>query len=145
MKVEYEEIIIDWSSQTLIVNNQIPESVVNKKDCLYMIYGNHHIYGHTLLYIGKSIDAKRRLEQHLKSVFGYVNGLSIAFGEVKRGLESKRLEIPESILIANHKPAFNKEYIHTLDNEAMKEKIIIINNGDNGMLKTCCTNFWWVD
>ena len=21
----------------------------------------------------------------------------------------------------------------------------VINNGDNEMLKTCCTNFWWVD
>lgn len=26
---------------------------------------------------------------------------------------------------------------------AKLKKIILINNGNNGMLKTCCTNYWW--
>ena len=55
------------------------------------------------------------------------------------------LEIPESILIASHKPSYNKEFIHDLSLEAKQRKIIVINNGHHAMLKTCCSNFWWVD
>ena len=139
--MEYQEIIIDWEAKKPI--NDFIESEIEKRDVLYQIYGNHHIYGRdTLLYIGISTNFKNRIRSHLEGIFGPVNNLSISIGRI--GNYKGRLEIPESILIANHKPSHNKEYIHYLDEEAMKNKIIIINNGDNGMLKTCCTNFWWL-
>jgi hypothetical protein len=80
----------------------------------------------------------------LKGVFQFVNNKSVSLGVINEDFYG-RLEIPESILIANHKPAFNKEYIHSVDQSAMEFKTIIINNGNNGMLKTCCTNYWWVN
>ncbi len=136
-KVEYQEIIIDWKERQSI------ESAIGEK-VLYQIYGDHHIYGrNTLLYIGKSVNVANRFEAHLKSVFGYVNNLSVSIGELKN--YDGDLEIPESILIANHKPSHNKDFIHDLASKAKANKIIIINNGNNEMLKTCCTNFWWVD
>ena len=76
-----------------------------------------------------------------------MHNLSVSFGNVEcydDNLEMD-LEVPESILIASHKPSYNKEFIHDLPQKAKQHKIIIINNGDNGDLKTCCTNFWWVD
>jgi len=142
--VEYQEIIINWSERVSINSvNDFEQSDVEKNNVLYQLYGDHHIYGRdTLLYIGKSTNAENRIKAHLNSVFGRVNNLSVSIGEITDYNES--LEIPESILIANHKPSFNKEFIHDLSSEAKQHKIIIINNGNNEMLKTCCTNFWWV-
>jgi hypothetical protein len=83
------------------------------------------------------------MKAHLNGVFGYVNNLSVSIGKIEN--YGEELEIPESILIANHKPSFNKDFIHDIHSEAKQHKIIVINNGNNGMLKTCCTNFWWVE
>lgn len=139
--VEYEEIIIDWTERKNIEDVEKIES-----NTLYQIYGNHHIYGKdVLLYIGISKDNIARIKQHVKGVFGYVHNLYISLGTIEKKLNGEKFEIPESILIANHKPAFNKEYIHTIDSNAMEHKIIVINNGHHGVLKSCCTNFWWVD
>lgn len=137
--VKYQEIVIDWSG----LKDLKESTILGEKDVLYQIYGNSHIYGlNTLLYIGKTNQmAKSRLAQHIKGVFGYCHDLKFSVGTVGHN----KLEVPESILIANHKPCFNKEYIHTLDPDAMKHKIIIINNGNHLMLKNSCTNFWWVD
>jgi len=46
-------------------------------------------------------------------------------------------------LIANYQPFYNKDFIHDLSAGAKKDKIIIINNGDHGMLKNRCKNYWW--
>ena len=83
------------------------------------------------------------MRAHLNGIFSFVNNLSVSIGRIDNYDES--LEIPESILIACHKPSYNKEFIHDLSPKAKQHKIIVINNGDNEMLKTCCTNFWWVD
>ena len=95
------------------------------------------------LYIGKSVYADNRMRAHLNGIFSFVNNLSVSIGKIDNYDES--LEIPESILIACHKPSYNKEFIHDLSPKAKQHKIIVINNGNNEMLKTCCTNFWWVD
>lgn len=138
---EYQEIIIHWSEKKPIDENVFEKETEN---VLYQIYGDHHIYGRdTLLYIGISSNVRNRFKAHLKGVFGYVHGLSISIGKTE--FCDNSLEIPESILIANHKPSHNKEFIHNLCSEAKKWKIIVINNGNSGLLKTCCTNFWWVD
>jgi len=137
---EYKEIIIHWSKRINI--DEIKE--LDTDNVLYQIYGDHHIYGRVvLLYIGKSINAETRIKAHLKSFIGRVNNLSVSIGKIDN-YNDNLLEIPESILIANHKPSHNKEFIHDLTPDAKKHKIIVINNGNNEMLNTCCTNFWWV-
>lgn len=137
---QYQEIIIHWEDRKSIESlESIGES------SLYQIYGNHHIYGRdVLLYIGISKNASKRFSQHIRGVFGYVNDLTVSVGKIEKFSDNLNLEIPESILVANHKPSYNKEFIHNLSPTAKQHKIIVINNGNNGMLKTCCTNFWWV-
>jgi hypothetical protein len=139
---KYDEIVIHWSAKYKL--NESDKLDLFKENVLYQIYGDSHIYGRdTLLYIGKTDRAIGvRLSEHLKSFFKFANNLSVSVGQLEIPL--KNLEVPESILIANHKPSFNKEYIHDISTEAKSYKIIIINNGDNYMLKTCCTNYWWV-
>ena len=138
----YSEIVIQWSPKMEITDpkvNSFPENV------LYQLYGDSHLYGRdVLLYIGKTNrKVEERLSEHIKSVFGFVNNLSISVGKIiNYPVES--LEVPESILIANHKPSFNKEYIHLLADGATDSKIIIINNGHCLSLKSSCTNYWWV-
>lgn len=141
----YTEIIIHWGKRKQI--DDLKEFEITDKKVLYQIYGNHHIYGRNiLLYIGKSINVNRRLDQHLKSVFNFVNNRSVIIGTIDdEFFKEEDLEIPESILIANHKPSFNKEFIHELSPKAKQYKILVINNGNHEMLKSCCTNFWWVD
>lgn len=144
-KAEYTEIIIDWKPPVRLYKLEDIQTIKDStENVLYQIYGDSHIYGqNTLLNIGISLNASTRFYQHLTGVFGYANNTSIRIGHLATNVDS--LEIPESILIANHKPSFNKEFIHDLSPLAKRNKIIVINNGDYGMLKSCCTNFWWVD
>ena len=142
---EYQEIIINWSNrQTIQTIDDLAKCTDDRHNVLYQLYGDHHIYGRdTLLYIGKSVYADNRMRAHLNGIFSFVNNLSVSIGKIDNYDES--LEIPESIFIACHNPSYNKEFIHDLSPKAKQHKIIVINNGDNEMLKTCCTNFWWVD
>ena len=141
---EYQEIIITWSRREKIrTASDLQKIDEDRHNIFYQIYGDHHIYGRDiLLYIGISTFADNRFKTHLNGVFSFVNNLMVSIGKCETTIEN--LEIPESILIANHKPSFNKEFIHDLPAKAKESKIIIINNGNNEMLKTCCTNFWWV-
>ncbi len=142
---DYEEIVVDWSKRYKINSlNDIKKIDTCKTNVLYQLYGDHHIYGRdVLLYIGISSCADNRMKAHLNGIFGYVNNLSVSFGKIAHYNDS--LEIPESILIACHKPSYNKEFIHDISPQAKIHKIIIINNGNNEALKTCCTNFWWLN
>lgn len=141
---DYTEIIINWESR-----QRWDEKVFRKigeRNVLYSIYCDSHIYGRDVLaYIGKTNQRfQDRLDQHEKSFFKFADNLNYSIGVLEESF-SNQLEIPESILIANHKPFFNKEFIHDIHNEAKKRKIIIINNGNHGTLKNACTNFWWVE
>ncbi|SFT36309.1 GIY-YIG catalytic domain-containing protein [Lishizhenia tianjinensis] len=152
----YQEIIIDWTASEKVnslndFKSKFGNVLEQKTDFLYQIYGDHPVYGrNVLLYIGISKQIKGRMNQHLKGIFSYVHNKTISIGQVDEKYRFK-LEKLESILIANHKPAFNKEYLHNLDSSAMQVdtqddgKIIVINNGEYGCLQTSCTNFWWVD
>lgn len=144
---EYEEILINWQSKERINierRQDLEIENVPSQGVLYQLYGDHHIYGRdVLLYIGITKDPFIRLKTHFKGVFKLVENTSVSVGRCAN--YEGNLEIPESILIANHKPAYNKNYIHFLHHEAMKRKIIVINNGYSGMLQTCSTNYWWVD
>lgn len=142
---EYQEIIINWEERKELKSlDDIINNSSNPEDVLYQLYGDSHIYGRdVLLYIGISTNKEKRLSQHLKGVFGLIQNLSFSIGKIK-SQPSVELEIPESILIANHKPSYNKEFIHFLSSNATSHKIIVINNGYHGMLKNCCTNYWWI-
>lgn len=155
---EYQEIIINWKFQ----EKWDPESFSERhnKDVLYQIYCDSHIYGRNVLaYIGKTNQSfAQRYSQHEKSFWKFANNINYAVGtidtksleylkELNKNEDLKEfeniLEIPESILIANHKPFYNKDFIHDISSMAKNHKIIIINNGDHGMLKNSCTNYWW--
>lgn len=141
---DYKEIIIDWSFK----ERWNPDAFKSEHNTnvLYQIYCDSHVYGrNALAYIGKTDQSfKQRFSQHERSFWQFANNINYAVGEIKvQNFES--LEIPESILIANHKPFFNKDFIHDISTLAKKEKIIIINNGNHGSLKNSCTNYWWVN
>ena len=139
---EYQEVIINWTPLMEVEN--LKENGLEYNNVLYQIYGDSPIYGKdVLLYIGKTVNAESRIKTHLKGVFGRVNNLKISIGTFKNF--DDKLEVPESILIANHKPSFNKEYIHLVNEEATKQKIIILNHGSRGALTACCTNYWWIN
>ncbi|MEX0810737.1 MAG: hypothetical protein WD048_00885 [Chitinophagales bacterium] len=141
---EYLEIVIDWKHKKKW--NPDNFELIHNKNVLYQIYCDSHIYGRDVLaYIGKTDQTfEQRFTQHEKSFWRNANNVNFAVGEIK-DQSFGTLEIPESILIANHKPFFNKNFIHNLSPEAVSRKIIIINNGEHGMLKNSCTNFWWYD
>lgn len=105
---EYQEIIINWSNrQTIKTIDDLAKCTDDRHNVLYQLYGDHHIYGRdTLLYIGKSVYADNRMRAHLNGIFSFVNNLSVSIGKIDNYDES--LEIPESILIACHKPSYNK-------------------------------------
>jgi hypothetical protein len=164
---EYTEIVIDWKyhrswfseriDRNKILSKDIIDqnAILDKKGIVYQIYCDSHIYGQDVLaYIGITTDSfKNRFNQHLKSYFSFANSISFRIGIISESdkilLEEldglKGLEGIESILIANHKPFFNKEYLHYLDKSVLDKKCIIINNGNHGSLKNSCTNFWWVN
>lgn len=140
MKSEYTEIVIDWVNLSEIEKNYKTKSV---GQYLYCVYCDSHIYGNDVLaYIGKTNNYSVRENQHLKSFFKFANNVRFVIGFFEEVQE--KLEIAESILIANHKPFYNKEFIHDLCSEAKSKKIIVINNGNHGMLKNSVTNYWWV-
>ncbi|MCH8555613.1 MAG: GIY-YIG nuclease family protein [Schleiferiaceae bacterium] len=140
--MEYTEIIINWEK----VNNIEKEANdIDGIGGLYCVYCDSHIYGKDVLaYIGQTINFRQRLEQHMSSFFKYANNVRFVFGKIaeKYGLSFSDVE---SILIANHKPFFNKTNIHDISENAKRQNIIIINNNDHGSLKSCVTNYWWVN
>lgn len=142
MKVEYLEIVIEWENY----NSDTISEKYDKKDkgqYLYCVYCDSHIYGRDVLaYIGKTNNYEVRNNQHLKSFFKFANNVRFVIGFLDKSLDN--IEVAESILIANHKPYYNKEFIHDLCPEAKSQKIIILNNGNHGMLKNSVTNYWWV-
>lgn len=143
--MEYQEIVINWGSENSLEKFQNLRTQLSLKNGLYQIYGDSHIYGRrTLLYLGQTKrNFSERMDEHLSSALGFANNLSFIFGEIID--KTIELSIPESILIANHKPSFNKDYIHDISDNAKENKIIVINNGNHGMLKSCSTNYWWVE
>jgi hypothetical protein len=137
----YREIIIDWKKETDIKEDELKQFSNSK--FLYCVYCDSHIYGRDVLaYIGKTIHYKVRQEQHGKSFLQFASNVRFVIGFFND--ESINLHIPESILIANHKPSYNKEFIHAISSDAKKIKTIVINNGDHGSLKNAVTNFWWM-
>jgi hypothetical protein len=143
---EYNEIVINWKSFKSI--DSLNENWAEKREIVYQIYCDSHIYGRDVLaYIGytDNVFMKRYKKGFGNSFLKYANNVSFSIGEIKRSNVKVKIQTIESILIANHKPFFNKEYLHEVTPEAMEQKIIIINNGNHGSLKNSCTNYWWVN
>lgn len=155
---KYKEVVIDWKyhkswfSETKEGNKILSQDIIDdkstldKKGIIYQIYCDSHIYGaEVLAYIGITTDSFRtRFNQHLKSYFTFANSISFRIGIIEEVENKTELEGIESNLIANHKPFFNKEYLHYLDKSVLDDKYIIINNGNHGSLKNSCTNYWWI-
>jgi len=138
----YKEIVIDWINEENINEEVVTKYIVGKY--LYCVYCDSHIYGRDVLaYIGQTNNYKLRQYQHTRSYFQFANNERFVIGFFSQ--EDFILNTPESILIANHKPFYNKQYIHDLASEAKCDRIIVINNKSHGSLKTAVTNFWWVD
>lgn len=122
---------------------------VPDKSGLYQIYGWSETYGeNALLYIGKAVSLKTRLDQHLNqdSSISRQQALSIRYAvykvnEAEKGLFN--LEALESILIAVHKPSMNSQNINSL--RSIKEPVLIQNHGERGALNIQITNSYWVD
>ena len=85
----------------------------------YCIYGLHKSYGQdVLLYIGETKETdttnrsfETRLREHLSTRFWYHTNLSVSLGICEVALEHKAVKLIESILIAAHKPALNRNCI----------------------------------
>jgi len=138
----YKEIIIDWFNEEDINEEVISKYVKDKY--LYCVYCDSHLYGRDVLaYIGQTNNYKLRQYQHTRSYFQFAQNERFVIGFFSK--DDFNLSTPESILIANHKPFYNKQYIHDLAPDAKLSRIIVINNESHGSLKTAVTNFWWVD
>lgn len=146
MQILFNIIEINWSIQSISIDDafNLNEKInqIEGKNILYQIYGYSPIYGNTLLYIGISKNADRRFNQHLRALFGRGLDLKLVIGNVESGIAGE-LEIAESILINLHKPSYNSEYINDIYFKAKKERYLILNKGNRGLLQLECSNIWW--
>jgi hypothetical protein len=107
----YFEIIINWSKKEDLNPEETKQFVDGKY--LYCVYCDSHIYGRDVLaYIGQTNNYGKRNNQHMRSFFQFAQNVRFVIGFTNHA--DLNLDIPESILIANHKPFYNKEFIHDL-------------------------------
>ena len=113
---------------------------------LYQIYGRHHVYGaNVLLYIGATCGSDggvrtyaNRLREHLSDRFYERTELSVYLGPCAH--DRKTILLAESILIAAHSPALNRNHV---DWSVKHERRILIRNWDFiGSLSPMCSNMW---
>lgn len=120
-----------------------------KDSGFYCIYGSHPVYGpDVLLYIGETKISEKgqrffftRFEEHLKGRFWYHQNLSYSTGVSNQPLSNSQTLILESILIAAHKPALNRDHI-----DCAKEgsEMYLIRNWDfPGVLQFECSGGYW--
>lgn len=115
----------------------------------YCIYGSHPVYGSdVLLYIGEtkiSGNGQRcfsiRFEEHFKGRFWYHQNLSYSTGVTDQLLSNSQTLILESILIAAHKPALNREHIDCAKEGS--EEYLIRNWDFPGALQFECSGGYW--
>jgi hypothetical protein len=111
---------------------------------LYQLYGDSLLYGRdVLLYIGQAGSLASRLGPELvNSRMIRVNNLSVRVALCDREL----LDVAESVLIANHKPSMNAEYVHSPKSPEATERLYLVqNHGDRGALTLQVTNSYWCD
>ncbi|MAP34697.1 MAG: hypothetical protein CME75_02670 [Halomonas sp.] len=115
----------------------------------YCIYGSHPVYGSdVLLYIGEtklSQGGQRnfsvRFDEHFKGRFWYHQNLSYSTGVADQPLSNSQTLILESILIAAHKPALNRDHIDRAKEGS--ERYLIRNWDFPGVLQFECSGGYW--
>lgn len=109
---------------------------------VYQIYGDSLLYGRdALLYVGQASSLATRLgPEMMNSRMVRLNNKHIRIAPCEREL----LDVAESILIANHKPSMNSEYVHSPKSPEATELLYLIqNHGDRGSLTLQVTNSYW--
>jgi hypothetical protein len=143
-EITFEVVTLEWERVQLPARSTWPgiEGIPDDVAGLYQVYGHSPVYGpHSLLYIGQGDPVKRRLEQHFSadSALSRQQWLSLRWARLDAGL----LDAVESILIANHKPSFNSEYINA---PCMTDRPVMVqNHGERGALILQVTNSYWLD
>lgn len=97
-------------------NEVMEQGQDDHKAGLYMIYGNHPVYGtNVLLYIGRTFkNTKNRIENHELIAYPELD-CQIYFGypiiQVDEAVESisEKIEVAEALLIERHFPALNRQ------------------------------------
>lgn len=124
----------------------IPIDLLNSYG-LYQIYGRHPVYGqNVLLYIGETKNNndikrnfKKRLSEHVGGRFWFHTNLAVHLAPCD--FDEKTILNAESILIAAHKPALNKEHIDKAKKDA--NNILVRSWSFLGSLQPECTGDYW--
>lgn len=149
---------IYWTERTKLRYDAEREEYIppNTKDAdgngFYCIYGRHPVYGpDVLLYIGETKEAesrrsfRKRIVEHLKGRFWYHANLSVSLGtpDATLKLQPQEICLIESILIAAHKPALNRQHIDRALDGAQR---FLIRNWDfmEALQHECSGQYWRV-
>ena len=133
-----------WDYEKISLPNQKEE-----KTGFYCIYGRHPVYGRdVLLYIGEtkpnelnSRSFSVRFKEHFNGRFWQHINLSVHVGTTQAKLDASEFTLVESILIAAHMPALNRQYID--GSSSNSKKFVIRNYGFLGSLIPECSGEYW--
>jgi len=148
-KISLEVIELEWSgpfsinwdkNEKFYTLSDIPAQLQNTAG-IYQVYGRHPVYGaNVLLYIGKTEQSfGDRLMEHFKNRFWFHSDLSVRL--TTNSIDSVNIENVESILIAAHKPALNRDHIDTAKDSA--KGILVRNLEFFGSLQSECSGDYW--
>ena len=147
---------ITWQRKIIVESDDDDEYMVPKladeisgKANYYCIYGQHPVYGsNVLLYIGETKRGKTgkrtiesRLKEHFSGRFWDHTDLEISIGVTEEKLSEAQICAVESILIAAHKPALNRQHIDS--STKASEKIVVHNYGYIRSLASECSGYYW--
>ncbi|MBO9471042.1 hypothetical protein J7355_13155 [Endozoicomonas sp. G2_2] len=139
----------DRESDAYTVPKDVPPDVAEGAS-LYCIHGRHPVYGpNVLLYIGQTRKSDsgrgvlKRIAEHIGGRFWYHVGLSVYFGVPWDSRSDMRvggkttIAVIESLLIAAHKPALNRDFIDCPKTAA--KDMHLFNVGFSGTLLPECS------
>jgi hypothetical protein len=137
----YFEIFVNWEKKRTI--NESLKNIQSETPFIFQIYGKHLHNQEVLLFIGAANSFDDNFIRRTSKMFAGMTDLQITIGHLDD--YNGNLEIPISILIANHHPLFNKRYQNGVTKQAKNSNILVVNQGSRNLLEHCCTNYWWVN
>lgn len=130
---------------------KLPDVPNNRLDNpgFYCIYGRHPVYGPgSLLYIGatkanetSSRNFRKRLPEHFRGRFFSHIEITVFLGICDKAIDNDACRMVESILIAAHMPALNRQHIDGATPDS--RKIYVQNFGSVGALTCECSGSYW--
>lgn len=114
----------------------LKKAKASKTSGLYQYVGMSDLYGHTLLYIGKSVHVGNRLLQHNLELWSSLP-VSILIGNLLPSDHDKSLmiDLAEELLIYSHMPSWNSLNITGVDEKKfLKHMPHVFNWGQRGHL-----------